>query len=105
MGVAAPTLSDEFFRVEWTVRLGRHGDSRIIGYTYNQYQEPAEHVQLRLSEIDASGDAVSNVTRPVFGTVPALDRSSFDVQALAHFGVGPRYQVAVPSFDFLERGR
>jgi hypothetical protein len=105
MGVA-PTLSDEFFRVEWTVSPGRHGDSRIIGYIYNQYQEPAEHVQLRLSEVDASGDVVSNVTRPVFGTVPALDRSYFDVQAPAHFGVGPRYQVAVQSFDFLEgRGR
>jgi hypothetical protein len=44
---AAPTVSDEFFRVEWTVSPGRHGDSRITGYIYNQYQEAAEHVQLR----------------------------------------------------------
>ena len=95
---ARPTLSDEFFRVEWTVSPGRHGDSRITGYVYNTYGEAAENVQLQISEVDASGRVVSNVTRPVFGTVPALNRAYFDVQVPP----SPSYHVAVQYFDFLE---
>ena len=34
---ASPTLSDQFFRVEWTVSPGRDGNSRLTGYVYNQY--------------------------------------------------------------------
>ena len=95
---ASPTLSDQFFRVEWTVSPGRHGDSRITGYVYNQYGETAENVQLRISEVDASGRVASSVTRPSFGTVPAEDRAYFDVQV----PTSPSYQVAVQSFDFQE---
>ena len=95
---ASPTLSDQFFRVEWTVSPGRLGDSRITGYVYNQYGDAAENVQLRISEVDASGRAASSVTRPVYGTVPAEDRSYFDVQV----PTSSSYQVAVQSFDFLE---
>jgi hypothetical protein len=95
---ANPTLSDQFFRVEWTASPGRDGNSRITGYIYNQYGEAAQNVQLRISELDASGRAASSVTRPVFGTVPAEDRTYFDVQVPS----SPSYQVAVRSFDFLE---
>ena len=95
---ASPTLSDQFFRVEWTVTPGRQGDSRITGYVYNQYGDAAENVQLRISEVDASGRVVSSVTRSVFGTVPGEDRAYFDVQV----PTSPSYQVAVESFDFLE---
>jgi hypothetical protein len=95
---ASPTLSDQFFRVEWTVSPGRPGDSRITGYVYNQYGDAAENVQLRISEVDASGRVVSSVTRPVFGTVPGEDRAYFDVQV----PTSPSYQVAVQSFNFLE---
>jgi hypothetical protein len=95
---ASPTLSDQFFRVEWTVSSGRDGNSRLTGYVYNQYGEAAENVQLRISEVDASGRAASSVTRPVFGTVPAEDRAYFDVQVPS----SPSYQVAVQSFDFQE---
>ena len=95
---ASPTLSDQFFRVERTVSPGRDGNSRLTGYVYNQSGEAAENVQLRISEVDASGRAASSVTRPVFGTVPAEDRAYFDVQVLS----SPSYQVAVQSFDFLE---
>jgi len=56
---ASPTLSDQFFRVEWTVSPGRLGDSRITGYVYNEYGDAAENVQLRISEVDASGPSVS----------------------------------------------
>ena len=69
----SPTLSDQFFKVEWTVTPGRQGDSRITGYVYNQYGEAAENVQLRISEIDGSGRVISSVTRPVFGAVPGED--------------------------------
>ena len=95
---ASPTLSDQFFRVEWTASPGRDGNSRLTGYVYNQYGEAAENVQLRISEVDASGRAASSVTRPVFGTVPAEDRAYFDVQVPS----SPSYQVAVQSFDFQE---
>jgi hypothetical protein len=95
---ASPTLSDQFFRVEWTVSPGRPGDSRITGYVYNQYGDAAENVQLRISEVDASGRVVSSVTRPVSGTVPAEDRAYFDVQVRT----SRSYQVAVQSFNFLE---
>jgi len=95
---ARPTLSDQFFRVEWTVSPGRNGDSRLTGYVYNEYGEAAERVQLRISALDTSGRVVSSVTRPVFGTVPAEDRSYFDVQV----PTSPSYQVAVQSFEFIE---
>jgi len=95
---ANPTLSNQFFRVEWTASPGRDGNSRITGYIYNQYGEAAQNVQVRISELDASGRAASSVTRPVFGTVPAEDRTYFDVQVPS----SPSYQVAVQSFDFLE---
>ena len=95
---ASPTLSDQFFRVEWTASPGGQGDSRITGYVYNQYGDAAENVQLRISEVDASGRVVSSVTRPVFGTVPGEDRAYFDVQV----PTSPSYQVAVQSFNFLE---
>ena len=76
----------------------RAGNSRLTGYVYNQYGEAAENVQLRISEVDASGRAASSVTRPVFGTVPAEDRAYFGVQVPS----SPSYQVAVQSFDFQE---
>jgi len=95
---ASPTLSDQFFRVEWTVSKGQHGDSRITGYVYNTYGEAAENVQIRVSEVDGSGSVVSSVVRPVFGTVPGESRAYFDV----HVPASPSYQVAVDSFDFLE---
>jgi hypothetical protein len=95
---AAGTVGDEFFRVEWTVGSGKQDDSRITGYVYNTYGEAAQNVQLRISELDGSGQVVSSVFRPVFGTVPAGDRSYFDVQVPK----GSSYQVNVESFDFLE---
>jgi hypothetical protein len=95
---ASPTLSDQFFRVEWTAKPGPDGSSRITGYVYNQYGEAAQNVELKISELDASGHAASSVTRPVFGTVPAEDRAYFDVKAPS----SSSYQVAVQSFDFLE---
>ena len=95
---ASPTLSDQFFRVEWTAKPGPDGTSRITGYVYNQYGEAAQNVELKISELDASGHATSSVTRPVFGTVPAENRSYFDVKVPS----SPSYRVAVRSFDFLE---
>lgn len=95
---AKPTLSDQFFRVEWTAKPGPDGHSRITGYVYNNYGEAAQNVELRINEVDASGHTVSHVIRPVYGTVPGEDRSYFDVTVPS----SPSYQVAVQSFDFLE---
>ena len=97
---ATPTLGDEFFRVEWKVSPGSQGNARMTGYVYNEYGEAAEHVQLRINELDASGRVVASVYRPVYGTVPGEDRSYFDVQVPA----SPSYRVTVEGFDFIESG-
>jgi hypothetical protein len=94
---SAPTLADQFFQVKWSASPDRHGE-RISGYVYNQYGEAAQNVQLRISELDATGHATSSVIRQVPGTVPAGDRAYFSV----HVPKSPAYQVGVKSFDFIE---
>lgn len=93
----APTLADQFFRVEWNARPEGHGE-RISGYVYNQYGEEAQNVQLRISDVDAAGHVTSSVIQPVPGTVPSGDRASFS----AHVPTSHAYRVDVKSFDFVE---
>ena len=45
---AAATIGDQFFHVEWSPAAGRHGQPRLTGYVYNDYEEPAVKVQLRI---------------------------------------------------------
>ena len=98
----APALADRLFRVEWSAGAAGQGQSRIIGYVYNDYREDAVNVQLRISELDPSGQAVASIDQPVGDTVPAGGRVFFDARVP---GIGPSYRVAVASFDFMADGQ
>ena len=96
---ADPTLSEQLFRVEWVGGASPPDQFRIVGYVYNEYGEDAVNVQLRISELDASGRTVGSVIKPVGDTVPASGRAFFDVQVP---GTTPYYRVAVESFGFMQ---
>jgi hypothetical protein len=95
-------LADQFFRLEWTASAGQHGQARIRGYVYNEYQRDADELQLRITELDASGNPIGSVLRHVDQPVPALDRAYFDVQVP---GQAASYRVAVEAFTFQEGER
>ena len=95
---AGPALSEELFRVEWVGGAAPHDQFRIVGYVYNDSGEDAMNVQLRISEVDASGRTVGSVIKPVGDTVPASGRAFFDVQVP---GTTPYHKVAVESFGLM----
>jgi len=92
------SLADQFFHVEWTATASRPGQSRITGYVYNDYGQPAVNVRLQISGLDATGRDVDNMTWPVGDTVPGNGRAYFDVRVPD----SRSYRVSVVSFDFLE---
>jgi len=94
-----PTLAEQFFRVEWTAGATPQGQSRIVGYVYNNFGQDAVNVQLRITGVDASGRPVSSIIQPVADGVPALGRAFFDVQVPDS---SPGYRVAVESFAFMD---
>jgi hypothetical protein len=98
---AGPALADRFFHVEWSAGPAERDQSRIVGYVYNDYREDAVNVQLRISELDASGRKVASILQPVGETIRAGSRAFFDARIL---GNGPSYRVAVASFDFMTDG-
>lgn len=55
-------------------------------------------VELRITGLDASGQNVADVVRPVEGSVPGYGRAFFDVRVPR----SPSSRVAVTSFDFIE---
>ena len=98
----APTLCSEFFRVEWSAQPDGQGHTRLTGYVYDDYGQPATDVQLRISLVDpTTGLPESSVIRPVRGMVPGKDRAYFDVTVPA----SPTYLVGVASFNFMEFGK
>jgi hypothetical protein len=96
---AQATLDGPSFRVDWTVSPDGQGKARISGYVYNDNGDPMEQVQLRITEIDASGNPGASVVTPIDEPVPAFDRAYFDVQAP---GQAASCRVAVESFSALE---
>jgi hypothetical protein len=96
---AEATVDGQSFRVDWTVSPGEQGKARISGYVYNDNGDPAEQVQLRITELNASGLPGASVVTPIDETVPAFDRAYFDVQVP---GPAASYRVAVESFNLLE---
>ena len=96
--VDAATIGDQFFHVEWSSAVGRHGQPRLTGYVYNDYEEPAVNVQLRIYQLDSTGREVAASVQPVDETVPAKGRAYFDVPVPA----GTSYRVQVVSFEFVE---
>jgi hypothetical protein len=96
-----PAQTDRFFHVEWSAGLAERGQSRIVGYVYNDYREDAVNVQLRISQFDASGHPVDSVVQPVGDVVRAGGRAFFELRVP---GEGPSYRVAVASFAFSAEG-
>ena len=92
-------LADRLFRVEWTAGASGQSQTRIIGYVYNESDHDAANVQLRISQLDASGRTVRSVIKPMGDPVPAAGRAFFDLQVA---GTSPSYRVAVESFGFME---
>jgi hypothetical protein len=93
------TVADPFFRVDWTANPSGQGEARINGYVYNDYVDAAEQVQLRITELDASGYPIATFVEPIAATVPAFDRAYFDVRVPSH---GAAYRLAVESYNYLE---
>ena len=91
------TLTDQNFFLEWTVGPAPGGQSRVAGYIYNEWLDPVDNVQLRVTELDASGRVISSTVRPLGESVPSEDRAAFDVQVPSH---GSSYQVTIDTFEF-----
>jgi hypothetical protein len=88
-----------FLRVRWSVLVIDRGVTRIVGYIDNDYIKDAEHVTLRVDELDGTGQVIATALRPVDGIIPGRDRGYFDVQVP---GQAATYHVAVNSFAFIE---
>ena len=97
-----PAQTDRFFHVEWSAGVAERGQSRIVGYVYNDYREDAVDVHVRVSQLDASGHPVDSVVQPVGDVVPAGGRAFFELRVP---GEGPSYRVAVASFAFTVEGQ
>jgi len=96
---AVPT--DSRVRVEWTAAAAGQGESHIFGYVYNDHREDAVNVQLRITELDATGQPVASIISPVADAVAGGGRVFFDTRVA---GRGPSYLVSVESFDFMTDG-
>jgi len=88
-----------FFRVGWSAFANDQGASRIMGYIDNDHVKAAEHVTLRIDELDGAGQVIATALRPVDDIIPGRDRGYFDVQVP---GQAAGYRVAVNSFAFIE---
>jgi hypothetical protein len=98
---AQGTLADQFFRVDFTAEPDGHGTTRITGYVYNAEGRAADHVRLRIIELDASGVTLATYVRSMLETVPALGRAHFDVEVP---DVGSSYRLAVESWSTVVGG-
>jgi hypothetical protein len=96
---SSPRLADRLFRVEWTAGASTQGQTRIIGYVYNESEHDATNVQLLISELDASGRTVVSVIKPMGDPIPAAGRVFFDLEVA---GTSPSYRVAVESFGLMD---
>ena len=96
---SSPRLVDRLFRVEWTAGASSQGQTRIVGYVYNESDHDATNVQLRISELDTSGRTVKSVIKPMSDPVPAAGRAFFDLEVP---NTSPSYRVEVESFGLID---
>ena len=96
-----PARAEPFFRVQWSAGAAVPGQSRIVGYVYNDYGEDAVNVRLRISQLDEAGRPVASLVQPVGDIVRAGGRAFFEVRVP---GSASSYRVAVASFDFTTDG-
>ena len=86
----APETIAQDFRVEWQVGQNRKGPM-IDGYVYNTAMRTADHMRLKIDQLDSAGTVVGSTTAVVLGTVPNDGRAYFSasVPAAASYRVQP----------------
>jgi len=97
-------IGAEFFQVDWSAKPDGHGQTRITGYVSSKKRMEAADVQLRISELDASGKQLASYFERMLETVPMDGRAYFDVKV----PVNPQaasYHVAVYSWSDAEGGQ
>jgi hypothetical protein len=93
-------LAERDFRVEWERRQTARG-SAIAGYVYNNATGmTASKVRVLVEGVDASGHSVNSTVAYVLGTVPAFNRTYFEVRVPE----AASYRVSVLSFEWLRGG-
>ena len=86
----APETIEQDFRVEWQAGQNRKGPT-VDGYVYNKGMRAAEHMRLKIDQLDSSGRVLGTTTAVVLGTVPLDGRAYFSalVPPAASYRVQP----------------
>jgi hypothetical protein len=92
-----PEPPERLSRVEWTASAARSGRARLEDSVHNGSGHAALNVQLRISEVDETGETVRTVIGPTLARVPGQGEVRFDIQVPDH---RHSYRVAVASFSF-----
>jgi hypothetical protein len=96
-------LASESFRVDSNAQPDGNGSTRITGYVYSNKGRAADQVQLRIAELDASGQPVATYFKTMLEEVPSEGRAYFDVKVPAS-SQATSYQVGVYSWNDIEGG-
>jgi hypothetical protein len=95
----APETIAQDFRVEW--QAGQNGKGPVVdGYVYNKSMRTAEHMRLKIDQLDGAGQVVGSSTAVVLGTVPMDGRAYFT----ASVPPAASYRVQPYSFDWTGGG-
>ena len=92
-------LGERDFRVEWDLRQTARG-SAIVGYVYNTGGLAAARVSVLVQGLDAADRPVNSTIGYVLGTVPAFNRTYFEMRVPD----ATSYRVSVLSFEWLKGG-
>ena len=86
----APETIEQDFRVEWQAGQNRKGPV-VEGYVYNKAMRGADHMRLKIDQLDGSGRVLGTTTAVVLGTVPLDGRAYFSapVPPAASYRVQP----------------
>jgi hypothetical protein len=101
-GWAPPSIvlgSESDLRVEWEVDPTARGPV-IAGYLLNDSGTAADKVILRIEGLDEAGRVVNSRVAFVFGTVPAFNRTYFEVS----MSIATSYRVSISSFQWIKGG-
>jgi hypothetical protein len=94
-------LAAESFRLDWNAQPNGDGQTRITGYVYSDKGHAADDVQLRIAEVDASGQTVATYFPTMMEEVPSKGRAYFDVKVPRNSDA-TTYQVGVYSWNTIE---
>jgi hypothetical protein len=93
LAVSASPVTE--LRVEWET-VARGEKAVVRGYVYNDGRMRAEHVRLRIEQLDASAHPVATRVAWVLGTIAYGSRGYFEAAVPA---AGAAYRVSIESFD------